>query len=107
MAGILDILKGLFNYPLPKLFLGDIFGGISLLCIGILYILGHKNDSFIITANTLGIGVGIISLIVLISYFIGYILGFKYEPTINIYLILGFLSILYFYKEKISKNIKK
>ena len=121
ISGIIEITIGIcsileFEIKLP-LFAGDAFGGLSLLAVGITYFLGVKKAlsediravSYLFTASIVGLGIGIIAFLLLISNAMGFLLGFEdWEDwsifsNLNVYLILGILAIIPY---KISKIIQ-
>ncbi|NPA62603.1 MAG: hypothetical protein GXN95_03500 [Methanococci archaeon] len=101
------------NISLP-LFVGDVFGGLALLAVGITYMIGVKKAiygdiravSYLFTASIVGLGIGIVAFLVLISHGIGFLLGFEeWSPlkNITIYLILGVLAVIPY---KISEAVR-
>ncbi|ACV24584.1 hypothetical protein [Methanocaldococcus fervens] len=90
------------------LFVGDVFGGLALLAVGITYLLGVKKAvnediraiSYLFTASIVGLGIGIIALLLLIANAIGFLLGFddwadwSIFNDLNIYLICGLLAVI-------------
>ncbi|WP_423791994.1 hypothetical protein ACPB8Q_04480 [Methanocaldococcus indicus] len=101
ILGSIEVLVGLYNIFFGNiripLFCGDVFGGISLLAIGIVYLLGFKKAknedikalSYIFTASIIGLGIGIVSILVLLAHLI--VMEFY---GINIYIVFGILSII-------------
>ena len=120
VSGIVEIILGLYSIlgvkiKLP-LFLGDAFGGLALLAVGVAYFLGVKKAvdkdikaiSYLFTASIIGLGIGIIAFLILMSDAIGFLLGFEdwadwsVFNDITIYLLLGILAIIPY---KIAKVI--
>ncbi|XRP96577.1 hypothetical protein ACO3UB_06410 [Methanocaldococcus sp. 16A] len=112
VSGIIEIIIGAYSIlgveiNLP-LFVGDVFGGLALLAVGITYFLGVKKAvdedikavSYLFTASIIGLGIGIIAFLFLVSNAIGFLLGFEdwadwsVFNDLTIYLILGALAII-------------
>ncbi|XRO75147.1 hypothetical protein ACO3TA_07140 [Methanocaldococcus sp. 28A] len=112
VSGIIEIIIGTYSILGVKinlpLFVGDVFGGLALLAVGITYFLGVKKAigedikavSYLFTASIIGLGIGIIAFLLLISNAIGYLLGFEdwadwsVFNDLTIYLILGALAVI-------------
>ncbi|WP_456373028.1 hypothetical protein [Methanocaldococcus sp.] len=121
ISGFIEILIGFSNSILNikiefPLFVGDVFGGFALLAIGVTYFLGVKKAvigdikavSYLFTASIIGLGIGIVSILLLLSNAIGFLVGLEdwknwsLFKNITIYLILGVLSIIPY---KIAKSL--
>ncbi|MEO2116961.1 MAG: hypothetical protein ABGW92_00940 [Methanocaldococcus sp.] len=121
ISGIVEIIIGIYSIlgvkiELP-LFVGDIFGGLALLAIGITYFLGVKKAvnkdikavSYLFTASIISLGIGIIAFLILIADAIGFLLGFEdwvdweFFNDLTIYLVLGIIAIIPY---KIAKIIQ-
>ncbi|XRO77496.1 hypothetical protein ACO3VM_02915 [Methanocaldococcus sp. 10A] len=112
VSGIIEIIIGTYSILGVKinlpLFVGDVFGGLALLAVGITYFLGVKKAidedikavSYVFTASIIGLGIGIIAFLLLVSNAIGFLLGFEdwadwsVFNDLTIYLILGALAII-------------
>ncbi|AIJ05627.1 hypothetical protein JH146_0781 [Methanocaldococcus bathoardescens] len=120
VSGIIEIIIGIYSILGVKitipLFVGDVFGGLALLAVGITYFLGVKKAvdedikavSYLFTASIIGLGIGIIAFLLLISNAIGFLLGFEdwadwsIFNDLTIYLILGMLAVVPY---KIAKTL--
>ena len=112
ISGIVEILIGVCSILGFKinlyLFTGDALGGLALLAVGITYFLGVKKAidediravSYLFTASVVGLGIGVIAFLLLISNAIGFLLGFEdwqgwcVFNDITVYLILGLFAVI-------------
>ena len=83
-------------------------GGLALLAVGITYFLGVKRAlnediravSYVFTASIVGLGIGVIAFLLLISNAVGFLLGFEdwqgwsVFDSITVYLILGLFAVI-------------
>jgi len=112
ISGIVEILIGVCSILGVKiklfLFTGDVLGGLALLAVGITYFLGVKRAlnediravSYVFTASIVGLGIGVIAFLLLISNAVGFLLGFEdwqgwsVFDSITVYLILGLFAVI-------------
>ena len=112
ISGIVEILIGVCSILGVRinlfLFTGDVLGGLALLAVGITYFLGVKKAidediravSYLFTASVVGLGIGIIAFLLLISNAVGFLLGFEdwqgwsVFNDITVYLILGLFAVI-------------
>ena len=112
ISGIVEILIGvcsIFGIEINLyLFTGDALGGLALLAVGITYFLGVKKAidediravSYLFTASIVGLGIGVIAFLLLISNAVGFLLGFEdwqgwsVFDSITVYLILGLFAVI-------------
>ena len=112
ISGIVEILIGvcsIFGIEIKLyLFTGDALGGLALLAVGITYFLGVKKAidediravSYLFTASIVGLGIGVIAFLLLISNAVGFLLGFEdwqgwsVFDSITVYLILGLFAVI-------------
>ena len=112
ISGIVEISMGVCSILGVKirqyLFTGDVLGGLALLAVGITYFLGVKRAlnediravSYVFTASIVGLGIGVIAFLLLISNAVGFLLGFEdwqgwsVFDSITVYLILGLFAVI-------------